>query len=278
MPDDRRPAAVPSAPPAVPSALAASTPAPSATTPAPAASTPAPPAATPAPAVGTPAPAAGTAAPGMLRWMEELVNTRSIETGSDEIATPGLLASWLRDRRLLPAGVPVTSDEHDRVVRIREGLRELIAANNAGPATGGSAQGGSAQGGRAQGGRAQGGRAQGGRVQGGRVLRPDTGGSALANLAGLARRLPLVLDVDGSQPRLMPLSRGTADTVLASLLGAVAEAVASGTWDRLKICRNPECRWAYYDHSRNRSRAWCSMAVCGNRAKARAFRTRAADG
>jgi hypothetical protein len=42
---------------------------------------------------------------------------------------------------------------------------------------------------------------------------------------------------------LMPLSRGTADTVRASLLGIVAEAVASGTWDRLKICRSPDCRW-----------------------------------
>jgi predicted RNA-binding Zn ribbon-like protein len=195
------------------------------------------------------APGQPPAAPGMLRWTEELVNTRSIETGRDEIATPALLASWLRDRRLLPAGVPVTSDEHDRAGRIREGLRELIAANNAGPAAGDSAPGG-------------------------RRRRRDPGSPALANLAELARRLPLVLDLDGSQPRLMPLSRGTADTVLASLLGAVAEAVASGAWDRLKICRNPDCRWAYYDLSRNRSRAWCSMAVCGNRAKARAFRAR----
>jgi predicted RNA-binding Zn ribbon-like protein len=185
----------------------------------------------------------------MLRWLEELVNTRSIETGRDEIATPDLLGSWLRDRRLLPAGVPVTAEEHDRAVRIREGLRELIAANNAGPAAGDSAQLS-------------------------RRTRRDPRGPALASLAGLARRLPLVLDLDGSRPRLMPLSRGTADTVLASLLGTVAEAVASGTWDRLKICRSPDCRWAYYDHSRNRSRAWCSMSVCGNRAKARAFRTR----
>src|SRR6266581_1962811 len=100
------------------------------------------------------------------------------------------------------------------------------------------------------------------------------GGLALADLAGLARRLPLVLDVDGGQPRLLPLSRGTADTVLATLLAAVAESVASGSWERLKICRNPDCRWAYYDRSRNRSRAWCSMALCGNRAKARAFRSR----
>jgi len=40
------------------------------------------------------------------------------------------------------------------------------------------------------------------------------------------------------------------------LLAAVAESAASRTWDRLKICRNPDCRGAYYDYSRNRSRAW----------------------
>ena len=36
--------------------------------------------------------------------------------------------------------------------------------------------------------------------------------------------------------------------------------------DRLKIC--PNCQWLFLDRSRNRSRAWCDMAVCGNRAKA----------
>jgi len=76
-------------------------------------------------------------------------------------------------------------------------------------------------------------------------------------------------------PRLRPLYLGTADSVLALLLAAVAESVAGGTWNRLKACKDPGCRWAYYDQSRNRSRAWCSMAACGNRAKARAFRDRA---
>ncbi|MDX3973193.1 CGNR zinc finger domain-containing protein [Shinella sp.] len=36
--------------------------------------------------------------------------------------------------------------------------------------------------------------------------------------------------------------------------------------ERLKIC--PNCHWLFLDRSRNRSRAWCDMAVCGNRAKA----------
>jgi predicted RNA-binding Zn ribbon-like protein len=47
-----------------------------------------------------------------------------------------------------------------------------------------------------------------------------------------------------------------------------------GTWDRMKACRADDCEWAFYDSSRNRSGTWCSMEVCGNRAKARAFRAR----
>ena len=45
-------------------------------------------------------------------------------------------------------------------------------------------------------------------------------------------------------------------------------------WKRLKTCRDEHCRVAFYDKSRNRSRAWCSMEVCGNREKARSFRQR----
>jgi predicted RNA-binding Zn ribbon-like protein len=36
--------------------------------------------------------------------------------------------------------------------------------------------------------------------------------------------------------------------------------------ERIKIC--PNCHWLYFDESRNRSRRWCDMSVCGNRAKA----------
>lgn len=43
--------------------------------------------------------------------------------------------------------------------------------------------------------------------------------------------------------------------------------IASADTERLKIC--PNCEWLFIDRSRNRSRTWCDMAVCGNRAKAR---------
>ncbi len=58
------------------------------------------------------------------------------------------------------------------------------------------------------------------------------------------------------------------DGVVATMLGAMLD----GTWIRLKACRN--CHWSFYDYSPNRSATWCSMQLCGNRAKTRAYRKR----
>ena len=49
-----------------------------------------------------------------------------------------------------------------------------------------------------------------------------------------------------------------------------------GAWPRVKACAAEECQWAFYDTSRNRSRTWCSMDVCGNREKTRRYRGRRA--
>jgi predicted RNA-binding Zn ribbon-like protein len=58
------------------------------------------------------------------------------------------------------------------------------------------------------------------------------------------------------------------------VLAAVAEAMADGSWTRLKACRADDCKWAFIDTARNRTRQWCDMAVCGNREKARRYRSR----
>jgi predicted RNA-binding Zn ribbon-like protein len=50
--------------------------------------------------------------------------------------------------------------------------------------------------------------------------------------------------------------------------------MADGTWPRVKACPGPHCGWLFYDGSRNRSRQWCSMAICGNRVKSATFRER----
>lgn len=77
---------------------------------------------------------------------------------------------------------------------------------------------------------------------------------------------------DGSA-RLEAASPGL-DGALGELLGIVYTAMADGTWYRLKVCQRDKCRWAFYDHSKNRSSTWCSMAVCGNKEKAATYRKR----
>jgi hypothetical protein len=66
----------------------------------------------------------------------------------------------------------------------------------------------------------------------------------------------------------------SAPTAVGFLAAAAAKVAIEQRIDRVKICPADNCRWAFYDTSRNRSRQWCSMKVCGNRAKARAHRQR----
>lgn len=60
----------------------------------------------------------------------------------------------------------------------------------------------------------------------------------------------------------------------ASLLLAVEHLQCHDAWPRLKACTDESCHWAFYDSTRNRSRTWCSMDVCGNRQKTRRYRSR----
>ena len=96
--------------------------------------------------------------------------------------------------------------------------------------------------------------------------------AAAETLDEAARRAGLGVRFGGGV-RLEPSARGV-DGALGRILAVVAASMADGTWSRVKACRADDCRWAYFDHARNRSRAWCSMSSCGNREKARAFRRR----
>jgi predicted RNA-binding Zn ribbon-like protein len=92
--------------------------------------------------------------------------------------------------------------------------------------------------------------------------------SRAASRGGIALRFDAAGDA-----RLEPTAGGVAGA-LGRLVAVVAQAMADGTWSRLKACRADDCGWAFYDKARNRSRHWCSMAVCGNRTKARSYRRR----
>ena len=81
---------------------------------------------------------------------------------------------------------------------------------------------------------------------------------------------PVTVTLGADGPRL------EAGDVAGAVLAAASRLAVLGEWDRVKICPADDCRWAFYDRSRNHSRTWCSMRVCGNREKARAWRSRQA--
>lgn len=64
----------------------------------------------------------------------------------------------------------------------------------------------------------------------------------------------------------------------ATLLLAVEHLQCHDAWPRLKACTTDTCQWAFYDATRNRSRTWCSMDVCGNREKTKRYRERKGTG
>jgi predicted RNA-binding Zn ribbon-like protein len=78
---------------------------------------------------------------------------------------------------------------------------------------------------------------------------------------------------EGDSARIVPTCGGL-DAALATMALMIHDAMLGGEWSRLKVCPADDCRWAFYDRSRNRSRTWCQMGDCGNRAKVRAFRAR----
>jgi predicted RNA-binding Zn ribbon-like protein len=82
------------------------------------------------------------------------------------------------------------------------------------------------------------------------------------------------VEIDSAGRAVARPARTGARALFARLLAAVADSQAAGSWERIKACAAEDCQWAFYDHSRNRSRAWCTMEVCGNRAKTRAYRAR----
>ncbi len=174
-------------------------------------------------------------APGSLAVVQGFVNTRNIMRGYDLLEDAGGAAGWLVERGLLDGDVGLTEEERLRLVEFREGLRRILLGHNGGPV--------------------------------------GVGADALNEMAEDAL-LRARFD-DGGAPGLLPAGSGTVvGGVTARLLVAAVGASSEGTWQRLKACRNEGCLWAFYDGSKNRSGSWCTMDVCGSRAKMRAYRRR----
>ena len=60
----------------------------------------------------------------------------------------------------------------------------------------------------------------------------------------------------------------TAVGLLSPVLWSAADLLAGPRRDRVRQCANPLCRWLFLDETKGGNRRWCSMAACGNRAKA----------
>ncbi|SHG26352.1 CGNR zinc finger domain-containing protein [Streptoalloteichus hindustanus] len=168
------------------------------------------------------------------RLVEAFANTVDVELGTDELAEPDDLGAWLRDQGLLGEDAPVGAADHDDALRLRDGIRERLGLHVGDE--------------------------------------PRAGLLAAAN--NVLRRLPVLVVVDGdavlaAEPGLSPVRRA-----LAALGLAWAELVITGDATRLKRCAEHSCAWVFWDTSKNRSRRWCSMRVCGNRNKARRFAAR----
>lgn len=181
-------------------------------------------------------------APGALGVVQQFLNTVDIEDGTDELRGPADVASWFGDRRLFSrpgednaGSAPEVGDaDFGRVLQLRTALRELAEANLAG----------------------------------------DSAPAALETVNRIAAGVPMAVRFDADNATLLtPLGEG-AELAIGWLLAIVFDAMNTGTWQRLRICPAHDCKWAFYDASRNRTGTWCSMAVCGNRAKVRAYQQR----
>jgi predicted RNA-binding Zn ribbon-like protein len=171
-----------------------------------------------------------------LELVRDFVNSVDLEEQRDELQDPRGLVRWLAAHRLAGSRVRARDGDLAEARAVREALRELLRANNG--------------------------------------ISVDEA-AATATLDAAARHAKLAVRFDSGAIRLVPRERGVQGG-LGAVLAAAAEAMADGSWQRLKACRSDTCRWAFVDNARNHSRQWCSMSVCGNRQKARLFRARRA--
>lgn len=107
-------------------------------------------------------------------------------------------------------------------------------------------------------------------------------------LADTDQRLALLPDADGTfgwrwngreessltETAADGLEAAAIRRIVGGIARSAADLLATGELERVKICDAHDCGWFFVDVSRNKSRRWCDMAGCGNRAKAQRYRER----
>jgi predicted RNA-binding Zn ribbon-like protein len=175
-------------------------------------------------------------APMPLLLVQSFVNTWDGDHGSDLLLDPATARDWLRKAGLWDSGSAPDPAELDLARRLREEFRAMLAANGGGP-------------------------------------KPEPDGLEAIQAVARASRLATQIG-PGGDVTLTAEPAGRLETRLLALVLVIRDAQRDGTWRRLKVCGNPDCRWAFYDRSHSRAGAWCDMATCGNRIKNRRLRQR----
>lgn len=84
------------------------------------------------------------------------------------------------------------------------------------------------------------------------------------------------ITIEDGLPRLRSARRWRSPESLLLPIGEILAQLVSGEdFTHVKSCEGHDCTLIFADHTRSRARRWCSMAVCGNRAKQAAHRERA---
>ena len=175
-------------------------------------------------------------APAPLLLVQSFVNTRDLDLATDLLADAATANGWLRQSGLLGPAATIGLEDLRTAREAREAIRALLARNSRGSA-------------------------------------PAAGD--LSPLQAVARASQPRLTVSpAGQVQLDPGPDGRLADGLTSLLIIIRDAQRDGTWQRLKVCGNDDCRWVFYDRSHSRQGAWCDMAACGNLIKNRNLRAR----
>jgi predicted RNA-binding Zn ribbon-like protein len=208
-------------------------------------------------------------APLPLLLVQSFVNTQDLDLGTDLLAEPGPASAWLRAAGLLSADATVSAGGLATAREVRESIRALLARNTArAPAARGPARDLVAEDDLAADDAL-------GLGEAGGTGDAGAAGDALAPLRALAGagRPRLAVLPDGR----VELAAGPAGSLTEGLLGllvVIRDAQQDGSWARLKICGNADCRWAFFDRSHSRQGSWCDMSSCGNVIKNRNLRAR----
>lgn len=171
-------------------------------------------------------------APGPLALAQDLLNTVDIESGCDRLRTIAELTTFAAARGW--PGLAFTGSDVSETRRFREALRDACRGH-----------------------------------AGSRV---PTASSALLRYTLATSPLVLSIDDDGGARAAPMAGLDGSSALIAAVAAAILNAATAGTWPRLKTCAAHRCQWVYYDHSPAGRGRWCTMSICGSRAKMRAYR------